>query len=779
MFDDYYREEFEDDRNFEPENVFNRFFEDQENMPERPRSHELETESFAFMRGILPFEWTIEIITHDYGKDLLIEIFANGKATGIEFIAQTKSTDKKIDTIKNPSRRISTKTLTYLKNKDLPSMLVYYSSKSRRAYWLWVTDYINHYLSEKKPNWESQKTVTVGFSKDRTFGYHSIDEIAFYLHVRRLPKNLSAKLLIDNLNSYSDDWGKKNLFGMLPGQHIWSIAKYLDSLQDNELTRKGVILPSYTWEDQLFQNEITRNAIIDLTFRKAIIDLEKTRDLISASADIYQLHRHKALNQMRKLIQSWWEIWLADPDLDMVFSNHMLDFMPSGNLQHDIDIQIYDLFEIKFGDEIHTLDKIIEAYRNVDGEYDIESLIWESNSRFIRWLIDEQDHTMFPIRWVVERLGFSNEIKDVLIELYEYASNYAEGMPSPSQVIKNLHLLPNIRLSSHIKNLANKPELAIDGSMLMFHTPNYVLWHSDKIEITKDEDIEPRIFEDYPEIHQITLDNIAEVDDNESKYFCSKITYPENNEKLSIHLGGNLNYRTQQKLEYALNNQFGKTKSLISLYEKPGNKYDWKYDLFSMITIKNIVITKDNKILFVRRLSGKKAPAYFPGLWIPGVDRQMLSFPISNQEALFESENANRLIKPDEDFFAGGVRGLYEELAVDENMIEDIGFLALFREIDTYITNVLLVSHLNVSSDRISRLIPSAEEYVESREHKFRPNDVDLLAKLMTSNQYRNESSGALSGGWHPDARLRLLLASYSLHGINSTLNSLNEEYIA
>ena len=64
-------------------------------MPQRPRSHQLETESQQIFVSSLPSRWVYRSITPDYGLDGLVELFdESGKAQGDFFFVQLKSSDK-------------------------------------------------------------------------------------------------------------------------------------------------------------------------------------------------------------------------------------------------------------------------------------------------------------------------------------------------------------------------------------------------------------------------------------------------------------------------------------------------------------------------------------------------------------------------------------------------------------------------------------------------------------------------------------------------------------
>ncbi len=73
--------------------------------PERPRSHELETESREFVKKALPVAWVREDVFADYGTDLRVEIVDNGRLTGQQFLIQIKAHQK--DRLRGKSARLS------------------------------------------------------------------------------------------------------------------------------------------------------------------------------------------------------------------------------------------------------------------------------------------------------------------------------------------------------------------------------------------------------------------------------------------------------------------------------------------------------------------------------------------------------------------------------------------------------------------------------------------------------------------------------------------------
>ena len=68
-------------------------------MPQRPREHQLETESRLAFHTALPSAWVLRNLTDDYGIDAEVELFdAKGFATGERFLVQLKATDETDET---------------------------------------------------------------------------------------------------------------------------------------------------------------------------------------------------------------------------------------------------------------------------------------------------------------------------------------------------------------------------------------------------------------------------------------------------------------------------------------------------------------------------------------------------------------------------------------------------------------------------------------------------------------------------------------------------------
>lgn len=74
-------------------------------MPKRPAKHQIEDQSRARFRLLLPEAWVFRDITPDYGIDGEVEIFDDtGKSTGLSFLVQLKASESKS---KDQRRRVT------------------------------------------------------------------------------------------------------------------------------------------------------------------------------------------------------------------------------------------------------------------------------------------------------------------------------------------------------------------------------------------------------------------------------------------------------------------------------------------------------------------------------------------------------------------------------------------------------------------------------------------------------------------------------------------------
>ena len=106
-------------------------------MPQRPRSHQLETESQQAFVSSLPSRWVYRPINPDYGLDGLVELFdESGKAQGDFFFVQLKSSDKN-ELSEALAIRIRRDTAEYYRSLALPVLVVVFHSPSKKLFARW------------------------------------------------------------------------------------------------------------------------------------------------------------------------------------------------------------------------------------------------------------------------------------------------------------------------------------------------------------------------------------------------------------------------------------------------------------------------------------------------------------------------------------------------------------------------------------------------------------------------------------------------------------------
>ena len=153
--------------------------------PQRPKEHQLEGESVAFVSGHLPPGWTCDRPQHDYGVDLRVGLAAQGQVTGQQRVVQLKASSdaEDGDTV---AIRLDVSTLNLLRNMLEVAMLVKYSAAEREAYWLLLKDF------PTKPR-NDQKTITIRIPKSNRISANPWNAIATHVaavHFRKLQANV-------------------------------------------------------------------------------------------------------------------------------------------------------------------------------------------------------------------------------------------------------------------------------------------------------------------------------------------------------------------------------------------------------------------------------------------------------------------------------------------------------------------------------------------------------------------------------------------------------------
>jgi tetratricopeptide (TPR) repeat protein len=130
-------------------------------MPHRPRSHKLEDESRRTFASQLPTSWTVQDLAPDYGLDQRVEIFdSDGKATGLVFYVQLKSTDAP-DNTRNRQIRVRADHYDYWHSLSDPVLLALYFSQSRATYVRWA----HRFHPELRAEGEFGERFTIKFTR--------------------------------------------------------------------------------------------------------------------------------------------------------------------------------------------------------------------------------------------------------------------------------------------------------------------------------------------------------------------------------------------------------------------------------------------------------------------------------------------------------------------------------------------------------------------------------------------------------------------------------------
>lgn len=143
----------------------------------RPTQHITETISQRIFENLIPVEWVIREIKPDYGVDYLIEVFKNGKSTGITFFVQLKGSEQEIknDTFK---KQFEIENLKYYSSLALPVLIVCVSTRTKQTWGIWANKLIKSL--KIKPN---QETVKLNLGIDNLISAEYFNDIEDVLKV--------------------------------------------------------------------------------------------------------------------------------------------------------------------------------------------------------------------------------------------------------------------------------------------------------------------------------------------------------------------------------------------------------------------------------------------------------------------------------------------------------------------------------------------------------------------------------------------------------------------
>ncbi|NVJ20640.1 DUF4365 domain-containing protein [Myxococcus sp. AM011] len=107
-------------------------------MPIRPRAHQLEDESIGALKSALEgVGWVVERLHKDYGEDLFVRIFKEGRPTPLSFFVQVKASDAPSLNRKRQCFvvRVGVEHLRHWNGFWEPLFLMLYDARSGEIYW--------------------------------------------------------------------------------------------------------------------------------------------------------------------------------------------------------------------------------------------------------------------------------------------------------------------------------------------------------------------------------------------------------------------------------------------------------------------------------------------------------------------------------------------------------------------------------------------------------------------------------------------------------------------
>ncbi len=153
-------------------------------MPLRPRQHVIEDASRRAFEGLLPEEWVYRPLPRDYGIDGEVEIFREGKSTGLIFEVQLKGTDRE----DNLSIRLSHEKVEYYRLLSDPVLIVLLNAPSERVFARWLQSYDPHIEPPSK------KSIALRFSDEHELTPASVSGLLADLQTHRRLSNAGGAL---------------------------------------------------------------------------------------------------------------------------------------------------------------------------------------------------------------------------------------------------------------------------------------------------------------------------------------------------------------------------------------------------------------------------------------------------------------------------------------------------------------------------------------------------------------------------------------------------------
>ncbi|MGB8990780.1 MAG: DUF4365 domain-containing protein [Desulfobaccales bacterium] len=241
-------------------------------MPQRPRSHRLEDESWKFLSNLMPDYWVLRKPESDYGIDGQVEVFdSSGLSTGLIFLIQLKGTDIP-DKKKSLSHRFPVDTIRYYRSIQLPVLLIRYVSASKEIYIRWAHEIAYGELGKK--------SLKVDFYEDRKWVELTPDILVEELKIFRRLRDPNLVLPLD-------------LWLDLPGDQFLSIPiATVESLIKNASNNLSEIIS--------FRKELSRSMVpkIKITNEIILVDFAGFTTFRISNPIKYYIDRQKAIQYL-------------------------------------------------------------------------------------------------------------------------------------------------------------------------------------------------------------------------------------------------------------------------------------------------------------------------------------------------------------------------------------------------------------------------------------------------------------------------------------------------
>lgn len=152
-------------------------------MPKRPKQHRLEEASIKAFSALAPENWSVSRPSeHDYGIDLIVELFSGDDATGMRFGVQLKATEGRESAV-----RVKVASLNYWLEQDTPVLIFRWSEALDQAWIMWA-----HHI--EPPRSPTQTTVSVKFSDTDVWDEATLETIEREVRAARAIRRRAVQL---------------------------------------------------------------------------------------------------------------------------------------------------------------------------------------------------------------------------------------------------------------------------------------------------------------------------------------------------------------------------------------------------------------------------------------------------------------------------------------------------------------------------------------------------------------------------------------------------------